>query len=100
MPQGSSLGLFLFLLNVNDRPLATNFKTTFFANDTYLQLSDNNLQARESRVNCELNIINSWLAKKLISLNLSKMIIFLKDKHPYKTTNNKFVVKLRQRVHN
>ena len=36
VPLGSSLGPLLFLLNINDLPLVSQFDTTLFANDTNL----------------------------------------------------------------
>ena len=57
VPQESSLGPLFFLLYVNNLPLASNFETTLFADDTYLRLFDNNLEAVESGVNYKLNKI-------------------------------------------
>jgi len=54
VPQGSSLGPLLFLLYINDIPQKTNFTTTLYADDTYLMLSDTNLDQLEKRVNLEL----------------------------------------------
>ena len=34
VPQASILGLFLFLLYIENLPYASNFETTFFADDT------------------------------------------------------------------
>ena len=43
VPQGSCLGPLLFLLYINDLPLASQMNTTLYADDTYLMMSDLNL---------------------------------------------------------
>ena len=40
VPQSSSLRPLLFLLHINDLPLARLFDTILFADDTFLALSD------------------------------------------------------------
>ena len=58
VPQGSFLGLLLFLLYMNDLPQVSLFDTTLFVDDTLLMLSDKNLNNLENKVNNELNKID------------------------------------------
>ena len=58
VPQGSSLAPLLFLPYENDLPLTSQFRTTLFANDSLLALSDDNLAKLECRVNAQLRHID------------------------------------------
>ena len=61
-----------FFLYINDLPLASQFDTILFADDTFLALSDNNLSKLQSRVNIELRKIDFWMKKKQASAELFK----------------------------
>ena len=51
VPQGSCLGSFLFLMYIYDLTRASKFRTTLFADDVYLCLSDPDLRSLQNRVN-------------------------------------------------
>ena len=72
IPQGSSLGVLLFLMYVNDLPKCSKFTTTSFADDTYLTLSDESLTNLENKANEQLTNIDIWLRCNKFSLNYSK----------------------------
>jgi len=71
VPQGSTLGPLLFLLNVNDLPLVLNFKTYLFADDTILLLSANSMHELTTKINQELGSVDNWLKSNKLSLNYS-----------------------------
>ena len=103
--QGSSLGPLLFLMYINDLPSPSEFSTTLIADDTYLNMSDANLESLQSRVNCELNKINNWFSRNKLSLNYQKSNYVLINKvlqksisAPFTLTINKALVERKKAV--
>ena len=82
VPQGSCLGPLLFLLHVNDLPLASKFDTTLFADDTLLMMSDHNLEKLQKKVNEQMINIDRWFRKIKLSLNYSKTNFMVINKQP------------------
>ena len=74
VPQGSVLGPLYFLLSVNDFPLASNFKTSLFADDACLMLSHSSPTILEDNLNRELPKISKWIKSNMLSLNYKKTV--------------------------
>ena len=94
VPQGSCLGPLLFLLYINDLPLASQMNTTLYADDTYLMMSDLNLTSLQNRINIELKNIDFWLRKNKLSSNFSKSTFLLIHKQPSRTIKSTFEIKI------
>ena len=89
----SVLGPLLFVVFINDLPLATNFKVKLFAVDTLLSLDSGNYSDVQANVNKEINKVHKWLCANKLTLNIGKskyMIVTDKNK-PFE---GDFVVKI------
>ena len=78
-PQGSILGLLLFLLYINDLNQAIKFcKVHHFADDTNLLCLNNSIKKLNKLANADLKHLLNWFNANKISLNVKKpeMIIF------------------------
>ena len=82
VPQGSILGPILFLIYINDFPLATSLFSSLFADDTMLTKSSNNVKQLQDTSNLELNKVSTWFKANKLSLNISKTkyMIFRNEK--------------------
>ena len=92
VPQGSCLGPLLFLLYINDLPLASEFDTTLYADDTALMLSDRDLNSLKYKVNNELNKVNFWLRMHKLSLNYSKTNYINYNNQLHNTCKDEFTI--------
>ena len=92
VPQGSTLAPLLFSMYTNDLPLASNFQTTLFADDTFLALSDDNIENLQASVNLELEKFDDWMRWNRLSLNCKKtsFMLFVNQK----PNSNPFSVKI------
>ena len=73
--QRSTLGPFLFLLFIDDLPLASSLKATLFADDTMLNISSISMTILEQKPNLELSKIENWTRRNKLSFNLLKQTI-------------------------
>ena len=79
VPQGSVLGPLLFLLYINDLPMASAvLKLVLFADDSNLLLQGKNPSDISNTLSIELSKINDWFCanKLLLNANKTKLIIF------------------------
>ena len=89
VPQGSTLGLLLFSIYINDLPIQTKFQVNLFADDTVLILKDRNITKLQELVNKELKIVDEWMKYNRLSLNYNKttyFVVYPKRKKTIQTT--------------
>ena len=72
VPQGSILGLLLFLIYVNDISNSTSLKLLSFADDTTISCSSPDINNLYNIVNEELDALNQWFYANKLCLNVKK----------------------------
>ena len=92
VPQGSYLGLLLFLVYINDLPcIVENSKVSTYADDTSIYHSSKDIMQLNTALNEELWRLDKWLQGNKLSLNVLKtrsMLINTKQKKRYLTASN------------
>ena len=94
VPQGSFLGLLLFLIYINDLPSFLRFCLPYiFADDATLLYKELSPKAPQKRINIDTKLLLKWLEANKISLNVAKTEIIL-FKHKSKIFMFQFKIKL------
>ncbi len=91
VPHGSVLGPLLFLIYINDMCDDLNSDSFLFADDTNIfKVVNNNVLQAAKIINEDLDKINSWTKKWLVSINTTKTIscFSLKKTSTFKCTTS------------
>ena len=72
VPQGSTLGLILFFLYINDLHQATKFNVKLFADDAVLSVLNKSLNCLQYDINSELLKVENWMQLYKLTINYKK----------------------------
>ena len=73
VPQGSVLGPLLFILYINDLPLAVGLSSVMlYADDTVIFSAASSIDQLQLNLSLDLNVVSNWLTANGLFLNLKK----------------------------
>ena len=73
VPQGSALGPLLFILYINDLPLAVGLSSVMlYADDTVIFSAASSIDQLQLNLSLDLNVVSNWLTANGLFLNLKK----------------------------
>ena len=98
VPQGSTLGPWLFLLYINDFRFSLQHSSSHFADDTCIIYSSKKIQLLEAAINNDLKCVTQWLNGNRLSLNVDKTKLIIFHSKQKKINIDNLVIKLNQSI--
>jgi len=92
VPQDSVISPLLFLIYINDITKASSFRTTLFADDINLHMSNSSFNVLQTTVNLELCKIDNCLRANKLSLNYNKTNFMLLTSQKHNPASFKVII--------